>query len=261
MPLDKDFRDRKSLRRPLILVSNDDGVYAEGIRTLAKRMKQIGRVVVVAPDQQRSASSHSLTLHRPLRVHRVSQDVYSIDGTPTDCINLGVHEILKRRPDVIVSGINHGPNLGDDVHYSGTVSAALEGGILRVPSIAFSLVARTHFRFEPAGDFAVKLTRRVLQESLPEGIILNVNVPNLPRSQIRGYAFTVQGKRNYGDVIVEKIDPRGQKYYWIGGNDAEYGDIPDSDCNTIVEKKISITPLRVDMTDSTTLARIRMWKL
>lgn len=261
MPIDSNLVITRRGRRPLILISNDDGVYSEGLRFLARRLKQIGRIVIVAPDQERSAASHALTLHRPLRVKKISQDVYAVDGTPTDCINLGINEILKQKPDVIISGINHGANLGDDVHYSGTVSAALEGGIIGVPSIAISVVARERFRFEAATEFAVRLVKKILRDGLPKGIILNVNVPNVQPSLIKGYEITAQGKRNYGNIIVEKFDPRGRRYYWIGGDETGFEDIPHTDCNAVLANRISITPLRVNMTDKATISHLKKWKL
>ncbi len=247
----------------LILVSNDDGVYAEGIQVLAETLKKIARVVVVAPDREKSAASHSLTLHRPLRIVQVKKNIYGVTGTPADCVNLGVNEILDRKkPNLIVSGVNHGGNLGDDVHYSGTVSAALEGAMMGVPSIAVSLVLRDGKPyFKPAALFAAKLARKVLKEGLPKGIVLNVNAPNLPQSKLKGYAYCKLGKRNYSDVIVEKLDPRKKKYYWIGGDEIGYENIPGSDCNAILEKKISITPIKVDMTDYPFLEKIRSWKV
>ena len=251
-----------SRKRPLILVSNDDGVHAEGLVTLTRSLKKMGRVVVVAPDQQRSAASHSITLHRPLRINQIGKDIYAIDGTPTDCIVLAVREILNAAPDLIVSGINHGPNLGDDVHYSGTVSAAFEGGMLGIPSIAISLVSNGKRDFKPAANFAVKIARKVLHEGLPPGVILNINVPNVNSHNIKGYLFTFQGKRRYRGVIEEKLDPRGKKYYWIGGSPkANYEDIKGSDCSAIMHGRISITPLRVDLTDRTVLEWIKDWKL
>jgi len=245
----------------LILVSNDDGVYSKGIKALAQSLKKIADVYVVAPDREKSAASHSLTLHRPLRVSKMSPRVYAVDGTPTDCITLGIYEILKRKPDLIISGINKGGNLGDDVHYSGTVSAALEGAIAGVPSIAISLFARDRYIFTPAANFAVKLAKRVHNEGLPKGMILNVNVPNLPENQIGGYAWTLLGKRNYGDIIVEKMDPRGRPYFWIGGDDTGFEDIPNSDCNAILEGKISITPLQVNMTSHANIPKFKKWRL
>lgn len=247
-------------RRPLIVVTNDDGVRADGIVALSRALKKIGRVVVVAPDHERSAASHSITLHRPLRIGLVAPDVYSVDGTPTDCVMLAVHEILNRRPDIIISGINHGANLGDDVHYSGTVSAAFEGGILGIPSVAISLAFKGGRNFASAANFASKLARRVLASGLPPGIILNVNVPDLPAGKIRGAVFAKQGKRNYGSVIVEKVDPRRKKYYWIGGDEAGFEDIDKSDCNAVRDGWISITPLRVNLTDHAVLESLSEWK-
>jgi 5'-nucleotidase len=199
-------------KRPLILVTNDDGIGAEGLRMLVRSLSSLGRVVAVAPDQERSAASHSITLHRPLRVNRVSRSAYSVDGTPTDCVMLAVHEILGQRPDLIVSGINHGANLGDDVHYSGTVSAAFEGGILGIASMAVSLVVERKRRFDTAGAVAAGIAGKVLRQGLPPGIILNINVPDEEVPRLRGIAFTRQGKRNYGSIIVEKLAPRGKKY-------------------------------------------------
>ena len=250
-----------SKKIPLILLSNDDGFYSEGIKILARKLKVLGTVITVAPDQERSAASHSLTLHRPLRVKRIKPDVYAVDGTPTDCISLGVKELLPRTPDLIVSGINKGANLGDDVHYSGTVSAAVEGGIMGIPSVAVSLMARDDFHFETAAHYAVLISRKVLKEGLPPGVILNVNVPNIRLKQLKGCQFTKQGKRNYGDIIAERIDPRGRKYYWIGGDEHGFEDIPESDCNAVLANYISVTPIRVNLTEHEFLDKLRMWKL
>lgn len=249
-------------KRPLILVTNDDGFYSFGIKVLEKCLRPLGQVITVAPDSERSAASHSLTLHRPLRVHQIKPDIYSVDGTPTDCITLAVKEILPRHPDIIVSGINKGANLGDDVHYSGTVSAALEGGIMGIPSVAISLMTLSEAgHFMTAGKFATRLVKKVLQEVLPPGIILNVNVPNVPPKQVKGYQFTKQGKRNYGDIIAERIDPRGRKYYWLGGDQFGFEDIKGSDCNAILGNYISITPIRVNLTDHQFLETLAKWKL
>ncbi|MFH0799428.1 MAG: 5'/3'-nucleotidase SurE [Pseudomonadota bacterium] len=246
----------------LILVTNDDGVRARGIISLARRLKILGRVVVVAPNGPQSASSHSVTLHRPLRINRLARDVYSVDGTPADCVMLGVHEILDARPDLIVSGINHGANLGEDVHYSGTVSAAFEGGILGIPSIAVSRFPDDEKgNFSMAANFAAKVARKVLKEGLPRGVILNINVPAVSSGKIMKYCFTYQGRRNYGDIIEEKVDPRGRKYYWIGGKRAAFEDMPESDCNAVLEGRISITPLQVDLTDRASLKALGVWRL
>lgn len=253
---------RRTPKKPLILVCNDDGFYSFGIKSLEKALRPLGEVVTVAPDSERSAASHSLTLHRPVRVKKIKENLYAIDGTPTDCITIAVKELLPRAPDLIVSGINKGANLGDDVHYSGTVSAALEGGIMEIPSIAVSLMTHEEQgHFNTAAKFAAKVARLVLKKGLPPGVILNVNVPDKPASKIRGYAFTTQGKRDYGDLIEERIDPRGRAYYWIGGNQFGFEDVPGSDCNAILENKISITPIRVNLTDHTFFETLKQWKL
>lgn len=244
--------------RPLILVSNDDGVGAKGLARLVASLKRVGRVVAVAPDQERSAASHSITLHRPLRVDAVARDTYAVDGTPTDCIMLALHEILRERPSLVVSGINHGANLGDDIHYSGTVSGAFEGGIMGIPSMAVSLVGGGERSLERAADVAAEVARRVLEEGLPPGVILNVNVPE---GEVKGIVLTRQGKRNYGGVIVEKVDPRGRKYYWIGGDETGFEDIAGSDCNAVRDGYVSITPLRVNLTDTASLKKLARWKL
>ncbi len=253
----------KKSPRPLILVSNDDGVRADGIIHLQRALRRVGHVVVVAPDGQRSAASHSITLHRPLRVKKMDTDVYAVDGTPTDCVMLAVHELLDRHPDLVVSGINHGPNLGDDVHYSGTVSVAMEGAIIGIPAVAVSLVSNGGggVGFPVAARFAAKLARQILASGLPRGVLLNVNVPDTSASQIKGAVVTHQGKRDYGDIIVEKVDPKGRIYYWIGGDEAGFEDRPHSDCNAAFSDHISVTPLRVNMTDAKMLEELKTWKM
>ncbi|MDO8519313.1 MAG: 5'/3'-nucleotidase SurE [Deltaproteobacteria bacterium] len=254
-------RSKKS--SPLILISNDDGIQAPGIRVLARALKKIrgARVVVVAPDREKSAASHALTLHRPLRVEKISRDTYSVDGTPTDAVMLAVHTILKKKPDLIISGINRGANLGEDVHYSGTVSAALEGAIMGIPAIAVSVVGLAHFRYDVAARFSVKLVRKVLRDGLPVGVVLNVNVPSVHSRKIRGTVATSLGKHNYGDVNVEKIDPRGRPYYWIGGTPLQFAKRAGSDCEAYLQRKISVTPIQVDMTDQIFLRKLKKWKL
>lgn len=250
-----------------ILLSNDDGFSSPGIQVLAKTLRRIAKVVVVAPDREQSATSHSLTLHRPLRVTRHSPENYSVDGTPTDCITLAIHEILKSKPDLVVSGINRGANLGDDVHYSGTVSAAMEGAIMGIRAVAVSLVVWGDDvpHFKTAGQFMLRLCCRLLNPDKPALLsgrgVLNVNVPNLPPSSIRGHCFTRLGKRNYGEVIFEKIDPRGKKYYWIGGDERTFATIRGSDAEAILAKKISMTPLQVDMTHHSLLTDLKDFKI
>jgi len=243
-----------------ILVSNDDGVRSEGIEALADAMKALGTVYIVAPDRERSAAGHSLTLSHPLRVEKLGPRVWSVDGTPTDCVNLGVNGILRgKRIDLLVSGINKGANLGDDITYSGTVSAAIEGTLLGIPSFAVSLVTRSRFRFDVASGYALEVAKKVLRKGLPGDTLLNVNVPNMPREEIRGVRVTRQGKRVYGDLIVEKRDPRGRKYYWIGGDHLRSEEIPGSDLEAIEGNFVSITPIHLDLTNYAALRALRKW--
>ena len=244
-----------------ILVSNDDGIHSEGIKALARALKRVGEVFIVAPDRERSAASHSLTLHRPLRVEKIGPNAYAINGTPTDCINLAVNGILKKRPDLVVSGINKGGNLGDDVTYSGTVSAAMEGTLLGIPSFAISLVSisRENFDFKNAARFAARLARFILKNRLPKDTLLNINVPDV--DEIKGYRITKQGKRLYGDAIVEKVDPRGKKYYWIGGDILKWEGGEDTDFKAITSNFISITPVHLDMTNYASFKELHKWKL
>lgn len=236
-----------------ILVTNDDGYFSEGIAALAEMLETIGEVTVVAPSSEQSATAHSLTLARPLRVRKISERRYSVDGTPTDCVTLALTKILSERPDIVVSGINHGANLGDDVTYSGTVAGALEASIFKLPGIAVSLTARDG-DFRPAAEFAADLTLRVLREGLPEGTVLNVNIPAGP---VLGVRFTHQGIKIARVSIVDGIDPRGKQYYWIGEQEVSWKQDPGSDYEAIAEGMVSITPLRTDMTDYHTLDDIR----
>jgi 5'-nucleotidase len=247
--------------RPHILVTNDDGIHSEGIKTLAKALNEVGDVFVVAPDRERSAIAHSLTLHRPLRVDRVKKNVYALDGTPADCVHLAVNSILPGRPRLVVSGINKGGNLGDDVTYSGTVSAAFEGTLLGVPSFAISLVARNRFRFQPAARFAVRVARQILKKGLPPDTLLNINVPNLDEDEIRSYRVTVQGRYTHENGVVEKVDPRGRKYYWIGEAPFVFDKRGNTDFEAVSENAISVTPLHLDLTQYAFLDGLKKWKI
>jgi 5'-nucleotidase len=247
---------------PLILVSNDDGIHSEGIAALAEALAEMGDVVVVAPDRERSAVSHSLTLHRPLRVEQVAARRYAVDGTPTDCVNLAVNGILDRRPALVVSGINKGANLGDDVTYSGTVSAAMEGTLLGIPSLAVSLLGREGFRFDVAAGFARRLAAWVIERGLPADTLLNVNVPApVDGRPVRGFALTRMGRRRYGDAIVEKVDPRGKKYYWIGGEELEFEDTEGTDFHAVSQGLISVTPIHLDLTNYKSFDALRALQL
>ena len=224
-------------RRPLILVSNDDGHFADGLRALVDAVTPLGEVVVVAPEAEQSAASHAISLHRPLRIKEVRAGWWAVDGTPADCAYVAINHILKgRRPDLCVSGINHGPNLADDVTYSGTVAAAMEASILGVPAIAFSLAVRRGWDFGPAGRFAHAFVKGALDEAqLPDRMLLNVNIP--AGVEPEGYVVTRLGKHSYGFDVVENVDPRGRKYYWIGGSEYQHEDVPGSDCNIVYRDK------------------------
>jgi 5'-nucleotidase len=245
--------------RPVILVSNDDGHSSEGIRALVGALEGLAQVVVVAPESEHSAASHAISIHRPVRLREVRACWYAVDGTPTDCSWLGINHVLRdRRPALMVSGINHGPNLADDVTYSGTVAAAMEASIMGVPAIAFSLAGRGSFDFGPAARFARSLVEAALARPLPPRLLLNVNVP--AGVEPDGYVVTRLGKHSYGSDVVEKTDPRGRKYYWIGGNEYQHEDIPGSDCNAVLrERRVSVTPLMLDLTDDAMRAEVARW--
>lgn len=236
---------------PRILVTNDDGVHAPGIKALADAMRPLGDVVVVAPHQESSAIGHALTLRRPLRLEAVGPQIYAVDGTPTDCVNIAVAVLFKGQlPDLVVSGINTGWNLGDDITYSGTVSGALEAALLGAPAIAVSLM-RTRdwtFDFGPSAVVAQAVAVQVLREGLPERIFLNVNVP---RGLPKGVRLTVQGKRNHVTMIAERTDPRGQTYYWIEEGQDDWHAHDRSDRAACDNGYVSITPLQPDMTAHT----------
>ncbi|HEU4333402.1 MAG TPA: 5'/3'-nucleotidase SurE [Candidatus Eisenbacteria bacterium] len=232
-----------------ILVTNDDGIHAEGLKVLADAVRPLGTITIVAPDREQSATSHSLTLHRPLRIRKIADDIMTVDGTPTDCVLLGVHGFLKHRPDLIVSGINHGPNMGNDVFYSGTVAAASEGAFLGIPAVAVSLATWEGKSFEAAGRVVERLLPRLLEIGIPAGKCLNINVPARPWEALKGVRITRLGTRVFRDVIVEKTDPRGKLYYWIGGEDPTWEHDEASDFAAVSEGYVSVTPLTFELTD------------
>ncbi len=251
----------------LILVSNDDGFFTDGIKALANALRNIGEVWVVAPDREQSAAGHSLTLHRPIRVKRTRKDIheYAVDGTPTDCVNVAINRLMPRKPDIVVSGINRGANLGDDVTYSGTVAAALEAALLGVPAIAISGIALMdapdEYRYEAAADFAAYLTQKVMKHGIEPGMVLNVNVPGETVVGERRSVVCKMGKRLYDDVLEERIDPRGRPYYWVGGATVRSRLDPDTDCEAASEKRISVTPIQLDMTNYSFLPKLALWDL
>jgi 5'-nucleotidase len=247
---------------PLILVTNDDGVRAPGLAILAQALQGIGQIVIVAPDRDNSAASHSLTMTRPLRVKDLGSSRYSVDGTPTDCVTLAMGKILGRKPQLVISGINPGANLGDDVSYSGTVSAAVEGTMLGAPSLAVSLAGEEPFCFETAAAFAVTLARAILDRGLPKDTLLNVNVPNRRPEEIEGMRFTRQGRRVYDGAIKETFDPWGRQHYWIGGGTPFWDEGEDTDAQAIVAGYVSVTPLHLDLTNHAALILLRReWPL
>ncbi|MFQ6082678.1 MAG: 5'/3'-nucleotidase SurE [Candidatus Aminicenantia bacterium] len=232
----------------LILLTNDDGFYSSGIEILSKKLKKLGQVFVVAPDRERSAISYALTLHRPLRAEKIREDFYTIDGTPTDCINLAIKKLLPKNPDLIIAGINKGANLGEDTTYSGTVSGAVQGTLFNIPSFAISVIPDKEgiHAFELAAKITLKIARWVLNNGLPEETTLNINVPPPP---IKGIKMTKLGKKRYNPDIIEKIDPRGRIYYWIGNGNPQISGDENTDVRAIEQGFISITPLRLDLTD------------
>jgi 5'-nucleotidase len=231
---------------PRILVTNDDGVHSDGIKALADALRPFGDVTVVAPIQEASAIGHALTLRRPLRIDIIGAEVYAVDGTPTDCVNLAITHVLKGKPDLIVSGINKGWNLGDDVTYSGTVSGALEGALLEIPSIAVSTQrVKDECEFGPSAAAAASVAQAVLERGLPKFTLLNINVPKGPN---KGFRVTVQAKRNHVTVVSERMDPRHREYYWIEEGENEWEPHDRSDYQAVRDGYISITPLQPDMT-------------
>ncbi|MBU0730320.1 MAG: 5'/3'-nucleotidase SurE [Proteobacteria bacterium] len=245
------------MNKPLILLTNDDGVYAPGLKAICDVMRNIGRIVVVAPERDNSAASHSLTMHRPLRVRKIDEDVYMIDGTPTDCVTIGIGMVLDEKPALVVSGINPGGNLGDDISYSGTVSAAVEGTMLGVPSFAVSLAGEAPFDFSAAAEFSGQLAGKILDKGLFRETLLNVNVPNISKELIKGVRYTRQGRRIYEGAIKETSDPWGRKHYWIGGGTPLWDGREDTDASAVLKQYVSITPIHLDLTNYDALSRLR----
>lgn len=245
----------------LILITNDDGVHAPGIIALAAALRPLGRVVVVAPDREKSAASHSLTLHHPLRIDELEEDRFSVDGTPTDCVHLAIHVILEgRKPDLLVSGINRGGNLGQDITYSGTVWAALEGNIMGIHSMAVSLVDDRYSDYRPAALFAARMAERIRDHGLPEDTVLNLNIPDDPEQDLERYVITHQGYHRFEESVVKNSDPRGRSYYWIGGQKLPYRGGIDTDVGAVSAGYISVTPLHADMTKYEAIENLRKWK-
>ena len=246
-----------------ILITNDDGINAIGIRRLAEKLMVLGKVTVIAPDRERSATGHAITMHQPLRVEK--NDTYpegirawSISGTPSDCIKIGIESILLENPDIIVSGINNGPNLGTDVIYSGTVSAAIEGAIHGIPSIAISVAGRKgEINYDAAVEYSHELVKLALKHCENKNLILNTNVPSTSKELIKGVCLTELGIRKYNNTFIKREDPLGKNYYWLSGNLIEIQNNDESDVKAIENGFISITPLHFDLTDYKILEELK----
>ena len=243
-----------------ILISNDDGLSATGIQVLSRRMAQLGNITIVAPDRNCSGASNSLTLDSPIRIHEEQPGVHRVSGTPTDCVHLALTGLLDKDPDLVVSGINHGANLGDDVIYSGTVAAAMEGRFLGLPAIALSLVCDERPRhFDTGAEAAARLVQQLLRDPLPADTILNVNIPDRPWAEIAGFEVTRLGHRHRAEPCVASVDPRGRPMFWIGPAGEEEDAGPGTDFDAIRRGYISITPIHVDLTRYQALDQVAGW--
>ncbi len=242
-----------------ILISNDDGYLAPGIRCLAEFLSELGEITVVAPDRDRSAASNSLTLANPLRANEADNGFIYVDGTPTDCVHLAITGLFSEEPDMVVAGINAGANLGDDVIYSGTVAAAMEGRFMGFPALAFSLVSSNPTHYETAGKAAQILVGRLAKSSLPADTILNVNVPDVPWSEIAGFQSTRLGHRHKSEAVVKMEDPRGRTIYWVGPAGSEQDAGPGTDFHAVKNNYISVTPIQVDLTRYSALQQTADW--
>ncbi|MGB9594634.1 MAG: 5'/3'-nucleotidase SurE [Candidatus Poribacteria bacterium] len=246
----------------IILVTNDDGINSAGLKVLANSMSEIGEVFIVAPDRQRSAVGLSVTLDQPLRVENLGNKKYSVSGMPADCIELALHKLMQTPPDIIASGINHGQNIGYDIYHSGTVGAAIVGTMFGIPSIAVSISDSSYkVYYETAGKIATKVVQAVVEKGLPKGTLLNVNVPNLPYSKIKGIEVTKHCNATYNIEIQDRKDPRGKDYYWVGGVFQLCGDHSKTDLEAISNGRVSVTPLHLDLTDYDMMKKMSDWFL
>ncbi|HBT60839.1 MAG TPA: 5'/3'-nucleotidase SurE [Elusimicrobia bacterium] len=248
------------MKKPIILVTNDDGIHGPGLRPLIAAMQRLGRVVAVVPDQERSADSHCLTLHKPIRVHALGPSLTTVSGSPADCARFGILWLMKGNADLVVSGINRGYNLGEDIIYSGTVAAAREARILGIPAIAFSQEPDAA-SYAASAACALRLARQTLRQSLPKGVILNVNFPKSRAGKFRGIQAARLGRRIYSSSISRRRDPRGRTHFWLGGKGVKWIDMPGTDVGAIARGFVSVTPLRLDQTDGESLESLRDWRL
>jgi len=250
------------VRAMIILLTNDDGIYSEGLQCLEDALKSIGEIWIVAPERAQNAVGRSLTLHRPLRTTHLTERKIMVNGTPSDCVYLALHGLLPEKPGIVVSGINKGANMGDDIPYSGTVAAAFEATIWGIPACAVSLYGKKSFSFTPAAQFTARVVRAVFTHGLPYGVFLNINVPDTGGKEITSFAITKQGKSIYEEHIEQRVNPRGETYYWIGGDGTRFEPIPGSDADAVLLNDCaSITPLRTNWTDFAFIDVLKKWDI
>ncbi|MBC8458714.1 MAG: 5'/3'-nucleotidase SurE [Deltaproteobacteria bacterium] len=244
----------------MILVTNDDGIESEGLKTLARSMETLDTVYIVAPDRERSATGMAVTLQRPLRIKQIASQAYAVDGTPVDCVNLALAAVMPEWPSLIVSGINKGSNLGNDIYYSGTVAAAIRGAFLRIPSIAISLIdSIPPCYYKTAADVAIRVAKMIQSQDNSDDLLLNINVPNLPISQIQGIEITRQDRTAYAPGVEKRINPKGMEYYWTGGTRKKPPNPEGIDLHEVACGKVSITPLQLDLTDYKMREELAKW--
>lgn len=246
---------------PKILCTNDDGYLAGGLRVLVEAARTVGEVMVVAPDREQSATSHSLTLHHPLRARHTRDGSIVVDGTPTDCVILAINELLDHRPDFCLSGVNHGPNMGDDVLYSGTVAAAMEATVIGIPALAISYSGDTLDELEAWGDALGRILRGIFERPFPTDTLFNINLPPIHPTDVKGIRITSLGRRRFSDSLTRAKDPSGREYYWIGGGKMTWTGDSASDFRAVEEGYVSVTPLHLDLTNYKLLEEIRGWDL
>ena len=242
-----------------LLLSNDDGIFAEGLKFLSKALAPLGEITVVAPNRDRSASSNSLTLNRPIRAEVLQHGWYSVDGTPTDCVHLAITGLLKNEPDIVVSGINAGANLGDDVIYSGTVAAAMEGRFLGLPAVAISLTSFQPKHLASAAEVSHELITKLAQTDLPKDVIININIPDIPKYQIKGVQTTRLGNRHKAEAVIQSEDPRGDPIYWVGAAGPEQDAGPGTDFHAVKNGYVSVSPMHLDLTHYKAMQSVAEW--
>lgn len=250
-------------KKPTILITNDDGIFAPGIYALWEAMRKIGDVIVVAPDSEKSAVGHAITISNPIRIKKINGhgkfSGYAVNGTPADCVKIAVKAIMNNSPDIVVSGINHGANVGSNIIYSGTVSAATEGTMLNIPSVAISLNSIKGGNFSPAQKISESIANLILKNGLPAGVLLNVNVPNIPLDKILGYKVTRQGNIFFIDRFEKREDPRGQVYYWMTGEIIDDDAHDDYDGQALKDNFVSVTPIHYQLTDEKFINQLKRW--